>query len=72
MNNNFKKYIIVFLSFITVWLIGIPFIFSKVLPVVCENISHIDAKFCATDKFSAYDIIPNGQERVLWGIAKIR
>ncbi len=25
---------------------------------LCENVSHIEAKFYATDKFPAYDIIP--------------
>ena len=31
---------------------------SESLEKLCENISHIEAKFYATDKFPAYDIIP--------------
>ena len=31
---------------------------SESFEKLCENISHIDTKFYATDKFLAYDIIP--------------
>ena len=31
---------------------------------LCENISHIDAKFYATDKFSAYNIIPKDKHLI--------
>ena len=31
---------------------------SESFEKLCENISHIDAKFYATDRFLAYDIIP--------------
>ena len=31
---------------------------SKSFENLCENISHIDARFYATDQYSVYDIIP--------------
>ena len=31
---------------------------------LCENISHIDAKFYATDKYSVYDVIPKSKHLV--------
>lgn len=34
-----SKHIIIILSFYAFWILGIPFIFSKTLPQVCENIS---------------------------------
>ena len=34
-----SKYIFIILSFYAFWILGIPFIFSKTLPQVCENIS---------------------------------
>ena len=34
-----NKYIIIILSFYAFWILGLPFIFAKVLPEVCENIS---------------------------------
>ncbi len=40
MKQIFYKYIIIILGFYTLWLGGLPFIFSKVFPVVCENISY--------------------------------
>ena len=40
MNNNFTKYITIFVSITVFWLLGIPYLFSKTLPVVCENISY--------------------------------
>lgn len=39
MKQNFVKYIIIILSFYAIYLGGLPFVFSKVLPVLCENIS---------------------------------
>ena len=35
---------------------------------LCENTSHIDARFYATDKFSAYDTIP-GDKPFNWEIS---
>ena len=40
MEQGIKKYIVIFLGICLFWLLGIPMIFSKVTPVVCENISH--------------------------------
>ena len=37
---------------------------SESFEKLCENISHIDAKFYATDKFSVYDIIPNNKHLI--------
>ena len=31
---------------------------------LCENISHIDAEFYATDQYTAYDIIPRNRRLV--------
>ncbi len=39
MNKILNKYIIILISFYTFWLICLPLIFSKTVPVVCENIS---------------------------------
>ena len=39
MKKFFNKYIVSIIIFYTFWIIGLPFIFSKTLPVVCENIS---------------------------------
>lgn len=39
MKQFLNKYIIIILSFYAFWILGIPFIFSKTLPQVCENIS---------------------------------
>lgn len=36
----FNKYIIIIISFYAFWIGGLPYIFSKTLPVVCENLSH--------------------------------
>ena len=35
----FNKYIIIILSFYAFWILGLPFIFTELLPKVCENIS---------------------------------
>lgn len=40
MNNILKKYFIIILGFYTFWIFGIPFIFSKAVPVVCENLTY--------------------------------
>lgn len=41
MKNVFSnKYIVILLSFYAVWILGVPYIFSKTLPKVCENITH--------------------------------
>ena len=37
---------------------------SKSFEKLFENISHIDAKFYATDKFSAYNIIPEDKHLI--------
>ena len=37
---------------------------SKSFENLCENISHIDAKFYATDQYSVYDIIPDRKHLV--------
>ena len=37
---------------------------SESFEKLCENISHIDAKFYATDKFSVYDIIPSNKHLI--------
>ena len=37
---------------------------SKSFENLCENISHIDAKFYATDQYTAYDIIPDSKHLV--------
>ena len=37
---------------------------SKSFKNLCENIAHIDAKFCATDQYSVYDIIPRHKRLV--------
>ena len=37
---------------------------SKSFKNLCENISHIDAKFYATDKYLAYNIIPSNKHLV--------
>lgn len=39
MKQVFNKYITIILSFYAFWILGVPFIFSKTLPKVCENIS---------------------------------
>ena len=39
MNKILNKYIIILIFFYTFWLIGLPLIFSKTVPVVCENLS---------------------------------
>lgn len=40
MKQIFNKYIIVILIFYAFWILGLPFIFARILPEVCENISH--------------------------------
>ena len=35
----FNKYIIIILSFYAFWILGLPFVFTELLPKVCENIS---------------------------------
>lgn len=41
MRNFFNnKYIVILLSFYAVWIFGVPYIFSKTLPQVCENITY--------------------------------
>ena len=37
---------------------------SKSFENLCENISHIDARFYATDQYSVYDIIPRHKRLV--------
>ena len=37
---------------------------SKSFEKLCENISHIETKFYATDKFSVYDIIPTDKHLI--------
>ena len=37
---------------------------SESFEKLCENISHIDSKFYATDKFSVYDIIPSNKHLI--------
>ena len=37
---------------------------SESFEKLCENISHIDAKFYATDKFSVYNIIPEDKHLI--------
>ena len=37
---------------------------SESFEKLCENISHIDTKFYAADKFSVYDIIPNNKHLI--------
>ena len=37
---------------------------SKSFENLCKNISQIDAKFYAIDKYSAYDIIPSNKHLV--------
>ena len=39
MRKFFNKYIIGLIVFYAFWMVGIPFVFSKAVPVVCENIS---------------------------------
>ena len=40
MKQILNKYIIILIIFYIVWLLGIPFLFRKAIPVVCENVSH--------------------------------
>ena len=69
MRNFFNnKYIVILLSFYAVWILGVPYIFSKTLPQVCENITYnsdyeIDVKkpqlylnVIPTAKFKAQEI----------------
>ena len=37
---------------------------SESFEKLCENISHIDVKLYATDKFSVYDIIPSNKHLI--------
>ena len=37
---------------------------SESFEKLCENISHIDVQFYATDKFSVYDIIPSNKHLI--------
>ena len=37
---------------------------SESFEKLCENISHINAQFYATDKFSVYDIIPSNKHLI--------
>ena len=37
---------------------------SESFEKLCENISHIDAQFYDTDKFSVYDIIPSNKHLI--------
>ena len=39
MRRIFNKYIIIILCFYAFWILGLPFIFSKTVPIVCQNIS---------------------------------
>lgn len=39
MKNIFNKYIIIVLSFYAFWVLGIPLVFSHLIPKVCENVS---------------------------------
>ncbi len=39
MKRIFNKYIIIILIFYAFWILGLPFLFAKTLPEVCENIS---------------------------------
>ena len=40
MKQIFNKYIIAILIFYTFWILGLPYIFTRILPEVCENISY--------------------------------
>ena len=40
MNQTLKKIIILILGFYIFWVLGVPAIFSRVLPVVCENLTY--------------------------------
>ena len=37
---------------------------SKSFEKLCKNISHIDVKFYATDKFSAYNVLPKDKHPI--------
>ena len=39
MRRIFNKYIIIILCFYAFWILGLPFIFSKTVPIVCQDIS---------------------------------
>ncbi len=40
MNQNFNKYIFFIVGFYVLWLLVLPVVLSKSLPVVCENLTH--------------------------------
>ena len=59
MNRNYHKYILI-LGILAVWLLGIPFIFSKAVPVICENLSFNTSYNISIEKPQLYlNIIPN-------------
>jgi len=40
MSQNFNKYIIVLFSILVFWLGGVPLLFARAIPIICENISY--------------------------------
>lgn len=59
MKRNYHKYILV-LGILAVWLLGIPFLFTKAVPVICENLSYNTSYNILIEKPQLYlNIIPN-------------
>lgn len=59
MKRNYHKYILV-LGILAVWLLGIPFLFTKAVPVICENLSYNTSYNISIEKPQLYlNIIPN-------------
>ena len=60
MKQNFNKYIILLLSIFTFWLWGIPFLLTKAVPIICENLSYNTEYNITVRKPRVYlNVIPN-------------
>ena len=58
MNRNYHKYILI-LGIFALWLFGVPFLFSRAVPIVCENLSYNTAYNIAIEKPRLYlNVLP--------------
>ena len=60
MREIYYKYITIILGSLLVWLIGVPYLFSRAVPIVCENITFNSSYEIKIEKPRLYtSIIPN-------------
>ena len=58
MNHNYHKYILI-LGIFALWLFGVPFLFSRAVPVICENLSYNTSYNISVEKPRLYlNVLP--------------